>query len=68
MAAGGDGGMDTTNPAKDKLIAERAYEPWENQGRPRGCDLVHWREAEQEIMQCFGTDAGENRLPDALSP
>ena len=35
-----------------RLIAERAYELWENQGRPHGCDLIHWREAEQEIMNC----------------
>jgi hypothetical protein len=37
-----------------KLIAERAYELWENQGKPHGCDLIHWREAEQEIMDCLG--------------
>ena len=36
-----------------RLIAERAYELWENQGRPHGCDLIHWREAEQEIMNCM---------------
>ncbi len=39
--------------AIQKLIAERAYEFWENQGRPHGCDLIHWREAEQEIMDCL---------------
>ena len=38
--------------AMHKLIAERAYELWENQGRPHGCDLIHWREAEQDIMNC----------------
>ena len=41
-------------PAKEaalkQLIAERAYEIWENQGRPHGYDLIHWHEAEQEIM------------------
>ena len=31
----------------------RAYELW-NQGRPHGCDLINWREAEQEIMDCLG--------------
>lgn len=35
-----------------KLIAERAYELWENQGRPQACDLIHWHQAEQEIMEC----------------
>ncbi len=33
-----------------KLIAERAYEIWENEGRPHGYDLIHWKTAEQEIM------------------
>jgi hypothetical protein len=39
--------------ALHKLIAERAYEIWESQGRPQGYDLVHWHEAEQEIMDCI---------------
>jgi len=44
----------TGNAAVRRLIAERAYELWENQGKPHGCDLIHWREAEQEIMDCLG--------------
>ncbi len=43
---------DARNAALHKLIAERAYEIWENQGRPHGCDLMHWRQAEQEIIAC----------------
>jgi hypothetical protein len=39
--------------AIQKLIAERAYELWENHGRPHGFDLIQWREAEQEIMACL---------------
>ncbi len=39
-----------------KLIAERAYEIWESQGRPHGCDLIHWHEAEQEMMACIRRD------------
>jgi len=35
-----------------KLIAERAYELWENHGRPHGYDLINWLEAEQEIKSC----------------
>lgn len=42
--------------AVQKLIAERAYELWENHGRPHGFDLIHWREAEQEIMGCLERD------------
>jgi len=44
-----------------KLIAERAYELWENQGRPQGCDLSNWRQAEQEIMNCVA----DGKRPDA---
>jgi hypothetical protein len=32
------------------LIAVRAYELWEDQGRPRGCDAVHWYQAEQDVV------------------
>jgi hypothetical protein len=35
-----------------KLVAIRAYELWENQGRPRGCDVVHWYQAEQDVVGC----------------
>ena len=44
---------DARNAALHKLIAERAYEIWENQGRPHGCDLMHWLQAEQEIIACI---------------
>jgi len=33
-----------------QLIAEWAYQMWEHQGKPHGCDVVHWLQAEQEIM------------------
>ena len=39
----------TKNATIHKLIAERAYELWENQGRPDGSDLIHWRVAEQQV-------------------
>jgi len=47
----------TGNAAVRRLIAERAYELWENQGKPLGCDLIHWRGAEQEIIDCLGPSA-----------
>jgi hypothetical protein len=28
-----------------------AYHMWERQGRPNGCALQHWREAEQEVIR-----------------
>jgi hypothetical protein len=29
-------------------VSRRAYELWEQEGRPEGCDLRHWLQAEQE--------------------
>jgi hypothetical protein len=57
LAVGGNGGMKVMRPecrsaAIHKLIEERAYKLWENQGRPHGCDLIYRDEAEQEIMDC----------------
>jgi hypothetical protein len=40
-----------------KLIAARAYELWENQGRQHGHDQIIWRQAEYEIMSCIGDGA-----------
>ena len=37
-----------------ELIAVRAYELWESHGRPHGCELTNWQQAEQEIMSCLG--------------
>jgi len=30
-------------------IARRAYDLWENEGRPEGCNLRHWLQAESEL-------------------
>jgi hypothetical protein len=30
-------------------ISRRAYEIWESEGRPEGCDFRHWLQAEQEL-------------------
>jgi Protein of unknown function (DUF2934) len=49
-----------------QLIAERAYELWENQGRPHGCDLIHWHEAEQEIMKSM--EPGPAELMGSTTP
>jgi hypothetical protein len=46
-----------SNPAEiQQLIAERAYEIWENQGRPFGHHLQHWHQAEREILDCLAED------------
>ena len=34
---------------KDSLIARRAYEIWEQAGRPHGLDREHWLQAATEI-------------------
>jgi hypothetical protein len=54
---------DERSAAIHKLIAERAYELWENRGRPRGCDLIHWQEAEQEIMACLESAQMKETVP-----
>jgi len=40
-----------------KLIAARAYELWENQGKQHGHDQIIWRQAEYEIMSCIDDGA-----------
>jgi len=30
-------------------IQQRAYELWENEGRPQGREQAHWQQAEREI-------------------
>ena len=30
-------------------IAKRAFEIWEQAGRPDGCDMEHWLKAEREL-------------------
>ena len=32
------------------LIRQRAYEIWEQSGRPDGLDLEHWAEAERQLL------------------
>lgn len=37
-----------SNPMESR-IRLRAYRIWEEEGRPEGCDVEHWRRAEREI-------------------
>lgn len=50
--AGQTSGLDTR-----QLIAVRAFEMQENQGRPHGYDLIHCSLAEQEIPNCLAQAA-----------
>jgi hypothetical protein len=61
---------DTEKQARDaairRLTAVRAYEMWENQGRPHGRDQIHWRQAEQDVMQCLASASrAADTAPDA---
>jgi hypothetical protein len=46
-------------PAED--ISRRAYEIWEAEGRPEGCDLRHWLQAEQELSARSAIRGQSNR-------
>jgi Protein of unknown function (DUF2934) len=50
-----------TPEQKEQAIRERAYAIWEEEGRPDGKHLDHWRRAEDEINSI--AEAGENKIP-----
>lgn len=60
-----------SSSASADAISRRAYEIWEREGRPEGCDLRHWLEAEQELggdrSSGIGADSisGDNPQPDS---
>lgn len=39
---------------QNRLIAERAYEIWEEENRPEGKNVEHWLRAEQEMAAVIG--------------
>jgi len=48
---------------KEQAIRERAYSIWEEEGRPDGKHLEHWRRAEHEV-----NSAGEASENNAVAP
>jgi Protein of unknown function (DUF2934) len=50
------------------LIAVRAYEMWENQGRPHGYDVFNWHQAEQEVMSGLAEDSAAREAAQAQPP
>ena len=46
------------------LIRQRAYEIWEQSGRPDGLDREHWAEAERQLLDA----APEIAAPDPVIP
>jgi hypothetical protein len=55
-------------PQDSRRIQLRAYQIWEQEGRPHGRELEHWRQAEQQIEVEFRVgfpDATGDEDPDA---
>ena len=46
------------SPPSSDAISRRAYEIWEREGHPDGCDLRHWLQAEQELGPGRQEDSG----------
>ncbi len=40
-----------TQPPTNEMIAARAYEIWQQNGCPEGCEQEHWLQAERELQQ-----------------
>jgi hypothetical protein len=55
----------TSSVSNADSVSRRAYELWENEGRPEGSDLRHWLQAEQELagMHTTGDSANERTSP-----
>jgi hypothetical protein len=46
-------------------IRRRAYEIWEAAGRPNGCDINHWLQAEMECRTKMTAGKEPDRSPEA---
>lgn len=53
-----DSSISPSGPASD-AVSRRAYEIWEREGRPEGCDFRHWLQAEQELGAEQSSSANE---------
>jgi hypothetical protein len=51
MAEKSNGAVRQQNEARRALIAVRAYQIFESEGRPGGCALRHWLAAEREVTE-----------------
>jgi hypothetical protein len=49
--------LSSSRPSADS-ISRRAYELWEQEGRPEGNDMRHWLQAEQELAGGKSTSNG----------
>ena len=46
--------LKTTADQLAQCVQSRAYEIWESQGCPHGCDQEHWLQAEREVILILG--------------
>jgi hypothetical protein len=58
-----DSSLSSRNGTPADAISRRAYEIWEREGRPEGCDLRHWLQAEQEL----GVDRSQSQATSAAA-
>ncbi|MGH7947552.1 MAG: DUF2934 domain-containing protein [Opitutaceae bacterium] len=49
-----------SSPVDADAVSRRAFELWEKEGRPEGCDLRHWLQAEQECRTSQSDDSARN--------
>lgn len=50
---------------REDRIRQRAYQIWEQEGRPQGEDMRHWLQAFQEISASVDADSQPARKPRA---
>ena len=53
--------MEDKKKPEESRIRDRAYQLWEDQGKPEGKHEEHWHQAERELSPA---GPGDNRTPD----
>lgn len=44
-------------------ISQRAFEIWEREGKPEGCEREHWFQAEEELRKEASAKKGRKFFP-----
>ena len=52
----------------ERMIRERAFEIWENEGRPQGRTCEHWEQARVEILEVLGSAGATKAAAGGASP
>ena len=62
--------VSTTPKARptNEQIAALAHAIWIDRGRPNGCDVEHWLEAERQLGGSAALQSDETRIDPATSP